>query len=132
MDLTKTFEQFRKMANIETMDISDISIINKDATDALMKMNEMATSRLEQLLRLNSEMATEALEDGLEMIKSLSAVKRPEDVLASNMNSLSALSRKAFENTQKYVDFCFDCQTEASQLVQKKVAAKATVTKTKK
>lgn len=132
MDFSKSFEQFQKMANIDGLDMTKYSAVNKEAMESLMRMNEMATSRLEQLLRLNSEIATEALENGLEMIKTLSAVKRPEDVLANNMSCLSALSRKAIENTQKYVDFCVDCQCEVTNLVQKEAAARANASKTNK
>jgi hypothetical protein len=46
-------------------------------------------------------------------------------MVTNNMNYLSDISKKAIENTQKYVDFCVDCQSEMTSLLQDTMTAKA-------
>ena len=117
MDISKTLERFQKLGRIEGLDLTQYTAFNKEAMESLVRMNELATSRLEQLLRLNSEIATEALENGLEMMRTLSSVKRPNEILASNVDCLSSLGRQTVENTQKDFDFCIDYQSDMADLV---------------
>lgn len=126
MDFFKNFEKIDFMKNFEGFNMDQFSNVGKDAMDSIMRINETASSRIEQLFRLSSEIASETFENNMSMLKSLGEIKKPEDLVSSNMNYLSDISKKAIENTQKYVDFCVDCQSEMTSLLQDTVAAKAT------
>lgn len=117
MDFNKNLEQFKKMMSMENFDLSKFSSINQDAMGSFKRLGEITSERMEQLLRLNSEIATEAMENGLEMMKGIAQPGRPDEIISKNMEMLSELNRRTVENAQKYVDFCVDCQSEMSELL---------------
>ena len=119
MDFMKQFEQFNlDQFNLDQFNLDQFSTVGKDTMDAIMRVNEAATGRMEQLFRLNSEIVNETLENGMVHMKGLTDLKKPEDVVTNHLNFFSDLSKRAIENTQKYVDFCVDCQSELGGLIQ--------------
>lgn len=133
MDFMKHFEQFNldqfklDQFNLDQFNLDQFTTVSKDAMDAIMRVNEAATGRMEQLFRLNSEIVNETLENSMDHMKGLTDLKKPEDVVTNNLNFLSDISKKAIENSQKYVDFCVDCQSELTGLIQDGMVSAASV-----
>lgn len=130
MDFNSIIEKFKleafnldafKMGNF---DMSQFSTATKDAIDSVLKINETITTRTEQIFRLSSDIATDSLECGLNQLKALTDIQKPEQFIESQMNFASDSSKKAVENSQKVVDLLMETQTEIGTLVQGSIAKK--------
>ncbi len=105
-------------------DMGQFTTATKEAIDSVLKINEAFTTRTEQIFRLSSDIATDTLESGLNQLKALTDIQKPEQFIESQMNFASDSSKKAVENGQKVVDLLVETQTEIGTLVQGSIAKK--------
>lgn len=105
-------------------DMGQFTTATKEAIDSVLKINEAFTTRTEQIFRLSSDIATDTLESGLNQLKALTDIQKPEQFIESQMNFASDSSKKAVENSQKVVDLLMETQTEIGTLVQGSIAKK--------
>ena len=135
MDFNSIFEKFNldsfnldafKLDNFDmsAFDMSQITDATKDAIDSVLKINETLTTRTEQIFRLSTDIANDAVESSLNQLKALTDVKKPEDFIESQMSFASDSSKKAVENGQKVVDLLMEAQTEIGTLVQDSISKK--------
>ncbi len=130
MDFNSILEKFNidsfnlDAFKFENFDMSQITDATKDAIDSVLKINETVSSRAEQIFRLSTDIANDAVESSLNQLKALTDIKKPEEFLESQMNFASDSSKKAVENGQKVVDLLMEAQTELGTLVQDSIAKK--------
>lgn len=120
MDFNKILESFNiaDHFNLDDFGIDKIADLAKDSLDSIMKINEAATDRAEQLFKLSTDIVTETVEGSINQVKSLTDIKNPEDFFNSQVTYATDMGKKAVENSQKYVDFFVETQTEIGSLVQ--------------
>ncbi len=135
MDFNSIIEKFKLDAfnmdafnldafKFDGFDMTQFTTATKEAIDSVLKINEAVTTRTEQIFRLSSDIATDTLESGLNQLKALTDIQKPEEFIESQMNFASDSSKKAVENGQKVVDLLVETQTEIGTLVQGSIAKK--------
>ncbi|THB65336.1 MAG: phasin family protein [Gammaproteobacteria bacterium] len=126
MDFTKLLEKFNIADHINVNDfgLDKVADLAKDSLDSIMKINEAASARAEQLFKMSSDIINETVEGTINQVKSLADTKNPEDFINSQVTYATELGKKAVENSQKYVDFMVEAQSEIGGLVQDTIAKK--------
>jgi len=101
--------------------IEQLSELSQAVLNGWVRYNEIISGRLEQFLKLHNAVINDSLESGIQYIRSLSEVKKPEDAISSQINYLNEASRKAADNARKYLNLLMETNAEVNSALQQNI-----------
>lgn len=106
-DFAQPFEQFNQFG--------------QQMLSAMAQMNQIASSRSEQLLRLNNEMLNQGLEQTLSHMKTLGSFQSAEEALSAQSAYLNDSAKRMMDSARRYLELALDANAEISDVVQQNV-----------
>lgn len=103
-DATKSFEQFNEL--------------NQAMLSGMVRLNEIMSDRLTQLLKLHNTVINDSLESGIQYIRALGEMKKPEDAVSSQMSYFNESTKRAMDNAKKYFALAMETNAEVNSAFQ--------------
>jgi phasin family protein len=125
-DLTKIFSEFR----IPGFDVQSLLATQRRNIEAVTAANQLAVEGVQAVLRRQAEIVRQMVEESAAAVTGLTAAGAPEEKVAQQMELVKKTFEKALANLRELTEMVAKSNSEAADVLTKRVGESLTELKT--